>query len=237
MAREQAAERRRGDHHDRERDRGSQRPHAGAGEALQRGTQRGGERQRGAPADRMRAQVVGLDTPAVSRMRLHPQRDRAHHDERPRRPQHVAACADAQRQCERGPQCEQLPRVGAGLIGLAEVGEQSADREQREQAERRARRGPPQRAGAHHEHDRLQQREAAEAAERVPIRRDPEHDAEATQRRGEHRDNAAGSSCKPARRSSFSQALASSRCSAASSYKPRRRSMASLSSRCGWAAS
>ena len=73
-------------------------------------------------------------------VRLHPQRDARHHDQRPRRPEHVAARRERERQCQRRPQREELPWIGAGLVGLAEVGEERADAEQREQ--RRAARAP-----------------------------------------------------------------------------------------------
>ena len=53
------------------------------------------------------------------------------------------------------------------LVGLAEVGEQAADREQREQAERRARGPPIERADTHRDDECFAEREAP-SFERLP---------------------------------------------------------------------
>ena len=83
--------------------------------------------------NRCTSRSSGCDAPAVPGVRVDPERDAGHHHQRPGRPQHVAARGDAERQRQHRPDGEQLPRVGAGLVGLAEVGEERADREQGEQ--------------------------------------------------------------------------------------------------------
>ena len=66
----------------------------------------------------------------------------------------------------------------------------AADREEREQSRGDAERHSPQGGNAGYEHAGLEQSEASEATERVPVRGKPEDESEATQRSGDDRHRA-----------------------------------------------
>ena len=117
-------------------------------------------------------------------MRLQGQRDGRHRHQHPGRPQRIAAQRQAQRQADGGPQRKQLPGIGAGLVGLTEIGQQAADAQQRQQGGRQPLQARPQRGHQRQQHGHLQQRELADAAQQIPVGRDPEDQTAAEQGRG-----------------------------------------------------
>jgi len=187
IAREQRPHGGAGDHRGGQRRGRAVGPGAGTREAAQQRAERHQQQHGRTPADGVRGKIVRLDAPAVASVRMHPQRHAGHRDKRPRRPQHVAARGQRQRQRQRRPQREELPGVGAGLVGLAEVGEEAADGDQRQQRQRRASGWAQQGAERGHQHQALQQREAPGAADVVPVGGDPAHQPDADQRRRQHR--------------------------------------------------
>ncbi|MNS82875.1 hypothetical protein D3C72_1166340 [compost metagenome] len=122
----------------------------------------------------------------MAHMGLHPQRDGRRQYQHPRRPQHVAARDKTQRQGQHGPQGEQLPRIGARLVRLAEICEQAADGQQGQQQQGDFRPGHGKRAHASGGQHRLQQGEAAHAAEVFPVGGDPADQPHAQQHGAQH---------------------------------------------------
>ncbi len=98
------------------------------------------------------------------------------------RPEQRAPAERRQGQQQQGPGGEQLPGIGAGLVGLAHQGQQGAEVEGQGQQQALARRVGQGPAPEHHQHGeqgQLQQGEAREAAERLPVEGDEEHQARA----------------------------------------------------------
>ncbi len=87
--------------------------------------------------------------------------------------------AKGQGQCR--PYSEQLPGIGAGLIGLPEVGEQAPNSEAGQHAQGKPRSGSQQGASQHHHHHTLQEGEMPRHAQHAPIGGNPENDAQSGQ--------------------------------------------------------
>ena len=164
----------------------AQGPVARARPARQQGRDKRTGKQHGQPAADENGQIGRIDAPAMACMGLHPQGGGRGQHQHPRRPQHVAARHQAQGQGQHGPQGEQLPRIGARLVGLAEIREQAADSQQGQQQQGHARLGHGKCAHASGGKHPLQQGKAAHAAQLFPVGGNPADQSHAQQRDAQH---------------------------------------------------
>ncbi|MNZ80224.1 hypothetical protein D3C78_988520 [compost metagenome] len=93
-------------------------------------------------------------------------------------PEQGASAEGGQRHQQQGPGGKQLPGIGAGLVGLAHQGQQGADVERHGQQQGLARGVRQRLAPQQHQHGeqgQLQQGEAGQTAQLLPVEGDEEH--------------------------------------------------------------
>ena len=120
--------------------------------------------------------------PGAAGVGLGPEGDRGQGNDGPGCPEGIGTYRQGQGQGEQPPQGEELPGVGPGLIGLAEVGQEAADAEQRQQPQGRAGRGQGRGPQAGRRHQPLEQAELCDPAQGVPVGGDPQDQPQARQR-------------------------------------------------------